>query len=135
MSGRTRNPRSSPAVADKVKRRLSYAKHRPPGLGLMPLRLEDRAVWNPNEGYWGEEDLGTAKQDGDNRHDPPKARFMLRLAPISGVESRPEWVSSACQKVQVLTRRIHGHTSSMSPGTHCHMVSCLSPGSSPADQR
>jgi hypothetical protein len=26
-----------------------------PALGLTPLRLEDRGVWNPIEEYWGEE--------------------------------------------------------------------------------
>jgi hypothetical protein len=56
----------------------------------MPLRLEDRAVWDPDERYWREEDLGTARQDGDYRYDPPTPRFMLGLAPIGGVESRPE---------------------------------------------
>jgi len=27
-----------------------------PALGLTPLQLEERGIWDPNEEYWGQED-------------------------------------------------------------------------------
>jgi len=55
-------------VTVQPRKRWTYARHPylsgeitasridAPGLGLTPLRLEDRGVWNPDEEYWGEED-------------------------------------------------------------------------------